>query len=407
MPKANKNPSGDSLSVYWGEFMVSPVPLELSFNYCSHKCAYCFANLNNPNRWADVKKTMRLLVDYQNRETLEALLLKEGYPVLVSNRVDPFASSNYQQALPVMAAMTEMGIPLAIQTKGGKGVDECLQWLPPSVWYISISFTDDGIRKKIEPGATSISERFELIDKLKSKGHRVTVGINPCVSEWLPDPESLVKAVAQRGAEGVWIEHLHLNLQQKENLSERERQAMGESVIDDALKRQPSAANMAKIKMTEICAKENSLEIFSIGQPMASEFFKPYRDVYKKTFPTMQDFVNVCHQVGDTHSKIPFEALEVNALPYLPSGKLNIGHYLGATAHNIFESAKLSNWMTFRQLLAIIWKDYRAKQNPVRIPCFAFAAERGEDDEWIELQDGNNLPYLKFNPSGFNDFYST
>lgn len=38
------------LDVYYGEFLINPIPLELSLNYCSHKCAYCFANVNQPGR---------------------------------------------------------------------------------------------------------------------------------------------------------------------------------------------------------------------------------------------------------------------------------------------------------------------------------------------------------------------
>jgi hypothetical protein len=39
-----------------------------------------------------------------------------------------------------------MQIPVAIQTRGGKGVDDVLDFLPPSVWYISIPCLNDDIR---------------------------------------------------------------------------------------------------------------------------------------------------------------------------------------------------------------------------------------------------------------------
>ena len=58
---------------YFGEFLINPVPLELSFNYCSHKCAYCFANLNKPDRQFDVLRFMRFIRDYPNRDTLAAI----------------------------------------------------------------------------------------------------------------------------------------------------------------------------------------------------------------------------------------------------------------------------------------------------------------------------------------------
>ena len=107
---------------YFGEFMVSVVPLELHLNYCSHKCAFCFANLNSPDRRADVKQIMALLTKYRTRRTLEAKLLQWGFPTLFSNLVDPFAVSNARQALPLIEVYQQLGLPLAYQTKGaGKG----------------------------------------------------------------------------------------------------------------------------------------------------------------------------------------------------------------------------------------------------------------------------------------------
>jgi hypothetical protein len=120
------------IDVFFGEFLISPIPLELSLNYCSHKCAYCFANLNDPERSVNVGAVARFLQDLPQRNTLQALLMKAGYPTLISNRVDPFAVTNYRIALPLMETMTGMGIPLAIQTKGGKGIPEALAFLPPS-----------------------------------------------------------------------------------------------------------------------------------------------------------------------------------------------------------------------------------------------------------------------------------
>ena len=173
---------GDTFTPFYGEFLVSPVPLELSFNYCSHSCAYCFANLNKRDRRADIAATMNTLATYRQRSTLTAILLQQGYPVLVSNRVDPFAASNYRQFLPVLEVMSDLGIPVAIQTKGGRGIDQALDLLTsPTVFYITIESDQDEVVKRIAPGAPSIAERFELIALLRSKGHPVVVGWNPCV----------------------------------------------------------------------------------------------------------------------------------------------------------------------------------------------------------------------------------
>ena len=67
-----------SLDTYWGEFLTSPAPMELSLNYCSHGCEYCFANINTPDRKADVKAILRLLRDYPTRAPVVASLLRSG-----------------------------------------------------------------------------------------------------------------------------------------------------------------------------------------------------------------------------------------------------------------------------------------------------------------------------------------
>jgi DNA repair photolyase len=139
----------DGLKPLYGGLLKIPAPLELSGNWCAHACPYCFANLNSPTRTLDVKGVSRLLADYQNRNTIEGYLLRDGYPVIVSNHIDPFSASNYRQMVPFMETMTELGIPYSVQTKGGKGWEKVLEFMPIGVWYVSISFSDDETRKAI------------------------------------------------------------------------------------------------------------------------------------------------------------------------------------------------------------------------------------------------------------------
>ncbi len=400
-----KQVSGDGLDVFYGEFLVSPIPLELSFNYCSHKCAYCFANLNKPDRWADVKAVTRLLQDYRNRETLTAQLLKAGYPVLISNRVDPFAASNYQQAVPIITTMAEMGIPLALQTKGGRGIDDVLSVLPPSAWYISIGTLDDSIRKRIEPGAPTIESRFELIEKLTAKGHHVSLGLNPLVPEWCPNPEALLDRARASGAKGVWAERLHLNHKQVVNLSERERGGMTEDVIKRAQKRTTTPPELALYDSARAYAQSIGLEVYGIAQPIASDYFEPYKKLYPKVFPTIQDFVNATYR-GDFGEVIDFDQFADFMCAFLPKGEMPIDHYLGATAHTLWHTNKIPKRMTYRQLLSIVWSDLRIHRCPARMRCFAFQAERDSDGGWIRITDNNDLPYLVFDPQGFDEYYT-
>ena len=145
--------SGGMIQPFFGEFLISPAALEWSLNYCSHACAYCFANLNSPTRKGDASKAMRQVAEIGRRATLTDLYLRNKYPVCIANKTDAFSESNYRETLPVIDALKEAGVPIQFQTKGGKGIDQALDGLPPSVWYITVCQNDDAIRKRIEPNA--------------------------------------------------------------------------------------------------------------------------------------------------------------------------------------------------------------------------------------------------------------
>jgi len=396
------------VDVFFGEFLISPIPLELSLNYCSHVCAYCFANLNDRGRQADIGAVMRFFNELPSRTSLQSHLVREGYPILFSNRVDPFATSNIRLSLPLLEIMRTLDIPVAIQTKGGKGIPEALDLLGPSVWYVSISQLDDTLRKQLEPGAPPIGVRFELIEQLRQRGHTVIVGVNPLVPEWLPgdDLENLLAQAAKAGAAGAWIENLHFNYKQIDALTPAERAALTEPVIQRAKLRKRPADEAAFFYRAREAAGALGLCVFSNGQPTRSDFWQLYRDVYPKTFPTNQDFVNHCHDQGLAGQLLGFETYAEVMEHWLPGGVLPLAHYLGATAHQIWRTHEVPRNMTYRELLAILWQDPRAKQALVRMPNFAFAALRAGKSDWIQLVDENEMPYVVFDPDGFETFYT-
>ena len=394
-----------SLKAYYGEFLVSPAPLHLELNYCSHRCAYCFANLNNPQRRTDLTQTINLLKDFKNRDSLPARLLQEGYPVLMSNLVDPFAASNDHQTIPLLELMRAQGIPVTIQTRGGRRIDDALEILEPSVWYISILHNNEEIQRRVEPGAPSPKSRFQLIEKLRSRGHRVVVGLNPLVEEWLPNPEPLIDDIKTAGAEGVWIQELHFNRDQLKTMPPRDRAALGEKLIAEGLARtyQKQASKNGHLDWARLYVQEVGLEVFSAGQPNASEFFKPWRETYAKTFPVMQDLVNWAHverpdiiSIDDFYAHIGLERLPKGVLP-------GMHHYIGSTARTIVKQMIVPPRQTYKQLLRLIYNLFDAMQSPAKTLAFAYAAEF-EEDGYYELVDENRDRYLVFTPEG--SYYS-
>jgi len=395
------------LEPYWGEFLISPIPLELSLNYCSHKCAYCFANLNSPKRRGDIKKIMSFLADFHNRETLSARLMQDRYPVCISNRSDPFARSNDSQITPILETLAAIDYPVTFQTKGGAGVEAGLSLFPTAVWYISVSFADDDLRRKIEPGAPSIASRFELMEKVTRGGGRVILGLNPVVPEWISEEETetVLKVAQSIGVEGVWIEELHLNARQIQAMSKAEVKAIGKDVLERAKKRRKEDKDANAFFYAREVAQAMGFEIFSNGQPNRSNIWQIYRDVYANTFPTNQDFVNDCIEKGWHSSLLTFPHW-YESVKDLPAGKYRMNKYIGASARSIFDEYQIPSKLTFTELLGVIWSTKRAKQSPVRMPNFSYASVWAENG-YLQLVDESDMPYLVFDETGSLDSYYT
>ncbi len=398
------------LDLYWGEFLITPIPLHLSLNYCSHKCGYCFANLNQPGRQVALQPIMNLLADYQKRDTPVAKLLTAGYPVCVSNLVDPLATSNVEASMPILRLMGELDIPVQIQTKGGKqrDVDELLSFLPPSVFYVSIAMTDDNLRAAIEPNAPTIPDRLNLLRQLSAHGHKVVVGLNPLVPGWLPDPRPLLEQVKAAGATGVWVERLHLSPRQQATMTPRERAAVGADPLARARLRGPDGVELSHFNQARSSATDMGLEVFSIGQGIRSLFFQPYEQTYP-TFPTMQGFINLCHEGSFGGRLITFADFCSYFEPRLPAWSGNINHYIGAVARAVGREdrggAKLPSPASYRDILRLIWSDRRIRQCPARYACFGWAFERQPSGQNIQLVDAEGLPLLVFVPSGMDDYF--
>ena len=99
-----------------GAFLDCESPVELDGEYCSHSCFYCYSNINKPNRKADITGIIRQISTLHESNSTEAVLIKQGYPVLISNHVDPLSRSNdFMPA--VIQSMYDSGYKIVIQSK--------------------------------------------------------------------------------------------------------------------------------------------------------------------------------------------------------------------------------------------------------------------------------------------------
>jgi DNA repair photolyase len=390
----------DGLKPLYGGLLKIPAPLELSGNWCAHACPYCFANLNSPTRTLDTGSVSRLLADYQNRNTIEGYLLRDGYPVIVSNHIDPFSASNYRQMIPFMETMTELGIPYSVQTKGGKGWEKVLEFMPIGVWYVSISFSDDETRKAIEPSAPPLEHRYELLEALISKGHTVIVGCNPCEPDWLLDPIPFFDNLKEIGVFGTWMENLHINTKQKQVMPERDRKRLGEDLISDCLKKKHS--DPYRKEFVEMCreySRSIGLENYSIANGRYSNFFDAYK-MYPKLFPVVQQFINRCATLNrEFFTQREWVEFFTPLLPTFVTSQNY--HYIDSNVRMCPEKAlgfKVPKNPTFETILKCSLKSHNVPFHPVNKAAFSYAVDSNGNHL---LDDVDKLPILCYGADGW------
>jgi DNA repair photolyase len=384
---------------FFGEFLINPAPLDVAINYCSHKCGYCFANLNAPGRKYDERRTRNLLTNVATSQSLAGELLRQRYPVLMSNRVDPFATVNYRHTLTLLSELGRLSVPVTFQTRGGRGIDDALGMIGQSVWYVSIPYLDDELRRRLEPGAPPIPQRFELIHQLREAGHVVMVGINPLVREWLPNPLPLLEMLAGAGVWGVWVERLHLNRAQVIQMSATERAAIGGEIIGRAGRYKSDDIDLKYFHRVRAMAARLGLAVYSHGQPNPSNYWEPFTALYPKRFPTWQGFINYLH--ANNSPLVTFDQFSEWMGGRLPMGKLPLGYYLGATSRDVYRRRNVPRMMTYLDLLEIVWDDPKTKFSPVRGAAFAFV----RDGNGHQLVDGVGRAYLAYRAQGFTDYW--
>lgn len=398
--------TGDTVGIYCGEFLVSPIPLEMSFNYCSHKCSYCFANLNKPDRWFDAQATMTFVKNVlSGKGRMAANLARLGYPILASNRTDPFATRNYLQSVPVMRTLLDSGIPLAFQTRGGKGIEDILADCAPSVWYVSICQARDDLRRTLEPGAPTIESRWKLIETLKNAGHKVVLGINPLVPSWIEDIEAFVGLAAKHGVDAAWLGWLHFNHDQVSAMSDRERNALND-VIPAAMKRHPTQAVQQHIDRAVEACKSHGIKWFVSGQyPEYGGLWSVYHETYEKTFPTCSEFIEAVRRHPEAgESPVIFDEFLDYMLERLPEvSSKEMRDYIRIKREvRMSGDGEAANW---RDVLKTIWNHSAFHQSPAKNDKFAVLAEADEDG-WYALLDEDGNQSLVFSETGFDSQFA-
>jgi hypothetical protein len=297
--------------------------------------------------------------------------------------------------------MESAGIPMAFQTKGGDRAFEAVDILSkPTCWYISISHDQDETRKQVEPNAPDIEHRFKLIEYLRSKGHRVSVGINPFVRKWIKDVPTFVQRLKNSGVETAYVEKIHFNKKQVQNLSEAQAKRLTPDVIREALKKQAYEDYIKTVTDLLALLEQNGIKSGS-SIKKRTDYWDIYKEVYPVLFPNTEDFVKLCFDGIADGSIIAFSYYKRNIVDKLPKGKFNIKNYILNKGFKFNKEYELPRLMDFEHVLKIMWADSSHGSSLGKHECFSQVIDKDGLGAYKRIGDEQLIPYYMFRRSGF------
>lgn len=377
-----------------GEFMFHPAPLEISGNTCSHNCCYCFANIRKEARYLNLKS----FINQMNKKectTFKDYLIKEGYPICLSNKTDPFSETNYIATIAMMHEFAKIKNGLFIQTKGGKGIDETLEILKNKkniVWYITITTINEETRKRIEPNAPTTEERLMLAKKLKDAGYLVIIAINPILEQWMPekDLDIFLGMVNEIGIKHICTEALHLNPKEVESFSQARKNHFEQSEIDYAVDRKNFQLYVKKV-IPYIQSK--GFHVMKLGMPFKTDFFKDIRKAFGKIYPNQYDIINYAHEKGKgVYTFDDFYSVTVDNKPFFETPFKQVNAYIvKANIHEWAKDEDAKKIFTLKEVLRYIWNNGKIKSSMQRNQAFRVLVE---EEEICKDEKGNVYLYF-------------
>jgi len=159
-------------ALFGGKFRFSP------YMACGHRCIYCDGRHEKYHVEGDFDSD--IVVRENAPELLEQELqrLREPGPVCISSGIsDPYQPLEEQLQLTAQCAevLSRYNHPVIIHTKSALVLRDIDHWEKVHrksgfTLMISLALTDDGVRSRLEPGASSVEDRLKALDEFGKRG---------------------------------------------------------------------------------------------------------------------------------------------------------------------------------------------------------------------------------------------
>lgn len=184
---------------------------------CAHACVYCYAPSVihwDKGKWGELVEAKVNLPRILSKE----LRIKKKGVVGLGTVTDPYqpAEKKYEITRRCLELLLMHDFPVCIQTKSSlvlRDMDLLKRFSKLEVG-MTLTALDEGVREKLEPGATSVKERLSALCELSRNGVNTWVFLGP-VMPHITDVEALIDAIEAvkpkyllvdklRLKEGVW-----------------------------------------------------------------------------------------------------------------------------------------------------------------------------------------------------------
>ena len=177
-------------------------PLKYSlhpYTGCSHSCIYCYATAYLGRRPSTPK---RMFIEALRKDLRKA---DPRLPISMSNSSDPYPPIEAKLRLTraTLELLISKGFRVLVITKGDIVVRDADFLVKGGAVSISFSTMDEGLAKKLEPGAPSPSKRIEALRKLSEAGVPVAARVDPVIPGLNEGLEELVDRLAEAGVSHI------------------------------------------------------------------------------------------------------------------------------------------------------------------------------------------------------------
>jgi len=180
---------------------------------CLHGCRYCYARFmkrytNHPESWGEFVDVKINAVEVLQKEVMK----KKKGRVYLSSVTDSYQpiEKRYQLTRKILGVLAQAGWPVTIQTKSSLILRDLdiLKAIPQAKVGLTITTTEERVRRAFEPVASPVAERFSALKTLKRAGLITFCMVAP-ILPGLTDVEA-IKRKLDGWVDFVWEDQLNI-----------------------------------------------------------------------------------------------------------------------------------------------------------------------------------------------------